>query len=134
MAKKIQDIQEIINQRAQKKLDADLLKMSETIRSFPLFRNMNDGGSMPGIYSRVESRQGHENETPVYKEHTVYDFFSAWENRANDIRYSQYMTKLRAYWLTEYIQRETQDFFQKIDRLESDVNDLLNVRAETADY
>lgn len=135
MGKKIQDIQTIIDRRAQAKLDADLMKMSETITNFPLFRNMNDGGSMPGIFGRVESKPGFENETPVYKEHSVYDFFSAYQNRGGDpVKYSNYMAKLRAYWLTEYIQRETLDFFNRVDQLATSVNELLDAKNQTHDY
>lgn len=134
MAKKIQDIQAIIDKRAQAKLDADLLKMGETFRNLPLLRNMNDGGSMPTVYYKVDPKPGHESEPPVFKELSVYDFFSAWENRPGDIKYSGYMTKLRAYWLTEYIQRETLEFFNRVDQLGNDVKELLDAKNQTYDY
>lgn len=133
MGKKIQDIQAIIDKRAMEKLDRDVATMCEQIRQMPLLRNMNDGQQPSVFIQKIAAKYG----DPVpegYSEYTLPALFNGEINRNGDFTGSLWIKGIRDKWITEYIQRETKLFFDRVDQLETDVADLLNAKNQTHDY
>lgn len=96
-------LQELINQKAELRLKRDLGEISEMIRNNRLF-SITDNPSIPDL-------------TYDGKEQKPFWIFQ---------RSSKYMDEVKKYWLPIYQNEEAQNFIQKIDDINKDVNDLMN--------
>jgi hypothetical protein len=130
MAKKVQDIQAVIEQRASNKLDKDMETMCNTVQRFDLLRNIDDG-QRPEVFAKYPA-EGTQAER--YIGFSVPALFNGEVERNGNFSGSKWIKDLRNYWLTEYIQRETKDFFERLDRLENDVKDLMDSTVKENDY
>lgn len=108
--KSLPDIQQLINDRAEKRLKDDLEAMRKTIINMP-------------ILSPTQSP------FPMLKfgesQHYAKWFFNDGVGTFYEAVYN--------YWLPIYKNREAQNFLADVERLKSDVNDLMNVTHEN-DY
>ena len=100
--KKIEDLQALINERAEEKLKKDIRDFSDSIKS------AFGGKGQTDLFPKVE-----------YKalKQTPYWFFEPQR---------EYMTEVFNNLLPGYIERETKDFFAQVENLRNDVDNLLN--------
>lgn len=108
--KSLPDIQQLIDFRADRKLKDDLLKINETIQKMPIL--MENNSEFPKL------QFGEKKELPRW-------FFGDGKDSFYEALYN--------YWLPIYKNREAQNFLADVERLKSDVNDLMNVTHEN-DY
>lgn len=106
MANSLADIQEIINKRAETRLNNDLNQITQFVRSNKILSPTNN----ELLRINVEG----EKKFP-------YWFF------ASD---SGYMKKIKESLLPEYIAEESKAFIDKVNGLEKQVSDLMNYRQE----
>lgn len=112
MSKSIADLQKLIAERAEKKLDGEINTLSASIMSQPLLRSSHN---MPELAYQGLASDG----TDVWKSSSVLDLFSQYSK-------GRYLNKLKAYWLPIYIEREAKEFIEKVDSLQQDVENLLS--------
>lgn len=105
----IKDLQKLIEEKAEKRLDEDISKLSNLVRGNKLI----EGVGVPGIFLQIpdppkEGRMVHISIRDMfYYSHT-------------------YMTRLKEFWLPKYIQEESELFMKKVDEIREDVDNLLN--------
>lgn len=116
----IQTLQDLINNRAAKRLDKDLATLCDTIQGSPLlFVTDSDIPKLQTEKSNGELVQ----QVPYW----VFQF------NAQTGQTSLFMDRLRAYWLPKYQEAETREFLEKFTRIESEVEDLKR-QSENLDY
>ena len=105
---KIKNLQDLINEKAEYRLNIEIGKIAETIRNNDLLKTTNNPG-LPDVLI-----EGGKN---PYKK--PYWFFAA---------ESEFFEKVKAYWLPIYIKEETENFIKKVDELDSQIQDLKNTQ------
>ena len=105
----VKNLQELINQKAEKRLDADIYKLAEAIRNNPLLQTTNNP-SIPDI--SIKNNEG------SYLERKPYWFFQSNGN---------FFDKVKEGWLPIYIAEETKNFITKVEELDSEIQGLKNV-------
>lgn len=103
MAYDITSIQQLIEERAEKKFDQDFSTQTKAIKESRLFNQMDE----PPLFDAADNNK---------------QLKAKW---AFDKDYSMYRN-LKAYWLPIYISEESKAFFENVERLQADVNDLLS--------
>lgn len=107
----IPTLQDLINIRAEQRLNEDIKKIREVIFSQPIMVDHHDS-DFPSIAIKVKKLDG----TFEYKETKPYWFFNSSE---------PFCTAIKDYYLPIYKNREAQDFIKKVDELKTEVDNLL---------
>lgn len=117
---KIDTLQQLINQRAEARLDRDMIEISDYIRGNRLLADTK----LPELtYELYPQEDGKIN----LKKHPPFWVFQCEKRTSGSyISRSVYMDRLRDYWLPIYIQEETNLFISKIDELGEQVENLQN--------
>lgn len=117
----INTLQDTINKRAAKRLDADLVDICNFVRGNRLLQRNDD--KFPKLTFQMAPKQDQKRETKTQSPYWVFQYqASGRENFASSV----YMDDLRAYWLPIYIEEETKAFMDKIDEIRNDVDGLLD--------
>lgn len=112
-------VQAAINLLAERRLERDLKKLSNSIRENRLMAtgDSDPDRPRPDLYWKAPDGQ--------YKQFTPYQLF-----RYKDSGSTPYMEELFRYWLPVYIQEETNNFFSKVDQLQQNYDELLTLQDE----
>lgn len=109
----LKTIQEIIDQRANDRLDKDLKELERVVRANKLIGISNGSNGGAELTTLAISRANQEKPDYVLP----YWFFQEG---------GPYSYLLRTYWLPIYLAEETRLFMEKFDRLQQDVKDLMD--------
>lgn len=117
---KIDTLQQVINQRAEARLDRDMIEISDYIRGNRILANTEIPNLTYELYPKEDGKINLQKHPPFW----VFQY----EKRTSSsyISRSVYMDRLRDYWLPIYIQEETNLFVSKIDELGEQVENLQN--------
>lgn len=110
----ITNLQELINNRAEKRLDADLRALSKTIRESRLLSVIADSIFPTLIYPKAPKK-------PLGTDDTKEEY-PFWIFKDNSL----FMKAVKDYWLPIYKSEEAQNFIQKVEDLSTDVANLLD--------
>lgn len=113
----IKDLQKLIEERAEKKLEQDLKDLSKLLKNQPLLGHDPILGDPPVLGIKSESTG--EKFKPVNPRSLLS--FTAYISFKNE---SDYIGQLYRFWLPVYIARESAEFLQTVDRLNKDLEDL----------
>lgn len=110
-------LQDLLNERAAKRLDKDLRDISTTITANRILAATET--PMPNLTYEIRPAKG--DQPAAVKTVAAYWMFK---------ETSAYMTAVRAFWLPKYIQEETEAFMKKVDELDVAVQELKNAIPE----
>jgi hypothetical protein len=113
MAKDTKTLQDMLAERASKRLNNDLRAISNTIRENRLLAATDS--PMPVLSYEISPAKGEQKAN--VKTNQVY-----WMLQDT----SAFMDAVRAYWLPIYITEETENFMKKVDELDEQIQDLKN--------
>ncbi len=99
--KDVKTLQELINERAEKRLNSDLSSLSKLIRDNPLL-SPTDNPGLPNIQIEGDSKP----QKPFW--------FFEFNTRTSS---NSFFNKVKDFWLPQYIAQETEDFIKKVDEL-----------------
>lgn len=108
--REIKDLQKLIEDRARQQLSDDLDVLFDPIQRSPLMKNL------PAIFNLYCKQTPESDRVAGYEPNR----FFYWSNR--------YRTSLHEYWLPVYIERESKKLLEKVDRLSTEVEDLLTFK------
>lgn len=112
-------LQELINKRAEKKLDKDLMALSDFISANPLIYDNGNGCPLVRYKAKASGEDAWKDSTLLtmlkFSKISYSDYCSG----------SQFMKDLREFHLPKYIKAETDLFMQKFDELTHDVAGLI---------
>lgn len=121
----IKGLQGLIEDRAQKRLESDLRKLSDYIRNNRLTSQSYD---VPTIPIGIEKIVNNERQYSITNTHPFRVFaLPAYGSVASD---RGYMGDLYRYWLPKYIEEESMEFLKKVDGLSNDVQELLDFKEQ----
>jgi len=105
----ISSLQERIEKRAQERLDKDLLALCSLIRDNRLLSD--NASEMPRLlFSDANNPANSKAQIPYW----LFEYSSD----RGFLRRSDYMDRLREYWLPKYIDEETTEFLNKVGEIE----------------
>jgi hypothetical protein len=108
--KSLKSLQELINEKAEYRLNTDIGNAAEAIRNNPLLRTTDNPG-LPDIH--FKSKTGEDRMEKPF-----------WFFQPNSLFWDQ----VKAYWLPIYIAEETENFLKKVDDLDSEIQGLKNAQ------
>lgn len=112
-------VQAAINLLAENRLKRDLNKISDLIRENRLMAPGNSDAERPRPDLFEKDYKGEfSGSTPYF----IFQHDSA--------KRSNFMRALFDYWLPVYIQEETNAFFNKVDEIQKDVDELLSIERD----
>lgn len=117
--KDVSTLQAAINKRAEERLDRDLKGITIFFENNPILSRTGKN-SIDEPFPELFEKRGDKMESvaPFW----IFRFMS---DRGGQ-RTSYFMAKLKEYFLPDYIKSETEDFINRIDRLENETNYLLD--------
>lgn len=119
----ISTLQGSIDKRAEDKLDRDLKAICAFVEEHPILSRTGNSSKDEGF--PVVYMQYGEGDKLKYESTTFYWLFK-FMSRQGGQSTSNYMQRLKAHLLPDYIKAETDEFLNRIDQLEEDTNYLLN--------
>lgn len=110
-------VQAAINKLAEDRLKRDLTKISDFIQGNSLLNPSDNSKERPSpqLFEKLSD--------DTYKGSTPYWVFQHKKNGSS----SGYMDKLFNYWLPVYIEQETKSFFERVDQLQANYEELLSM-------
>lgn len=115
-------LQELINKKAEEKLEKDLNNLHQLLSKQVLFSGHGQGNkSIPQILVFNPQRTGETKHTAVFPSALLSS-------------HNVFSQQLKDYWLPVYTTRETEAFVREVQELSERVNDLSQVTFTSNDY
>lgn len=105
--KQIPDLQDLINIKAENRLDQDLKELCKLLKQSRLL-SVNDSDTIPNL---------------IYKDKETKPY---WLFQYN----GKYMNAVKEYWLPIYQNEESQNFIKQVEQLNENIADLMNSKEE----
>lgn len=102
----LNDIQALVNKRAAEKLASDLLALRNLLQNHPLIGHTNEGQDNFPEFKVI----GLNVKGSLYR-------LMAWGGLSD---------KLREYWYPIYVAKESKEFLDRVNHLQSQIDDLIN--------
>lgn len=126
MTRDIKDLQKLIEQRAADKLAKDLFAIADRISKEVLLQPHRVNGSVDGKFPELAYTMS-TTKPKVYTEESNARLFGAQAQQYTGYNiWGVYLKQLQEYWLPIYIERESKEFLEKLDKVKEDVDYLLD--------
>lgn len=115
---KIKDLQKLIEERAEKKLESDLKDLQKLFHEQPLLQN--NGIEYPPLIAVCKADPSLTSSYEKTKIGSLLNSHPYVDFKETD----NYIGQLYRFWLPTYIERESAEFLQTVDRVNKDLTDL----------